>query len=101
MANSKTPKTYLIECENSGSGFSNRPSRFYYSEGTLEELIQCHSYTLECGASYQHERGNRKINRNPKTISSLISNLNNAVNNSASNGYAGKTYSIVTEKRNQ
>lgn len=60
--------------------------------GTVPELIQKFSYTLECGASYQHEKGNKKINRNPSNIASLISNLNNAVNNSAANGYAGKYY---------
>lgn len=93
------PKNFLIECENSGSGFSNRPSRYYYSDGTLYELIKYHSYTLECGASYQNERGNKKINREPKSINSLIDNLNKAVNNSASNGYAGKHYQIVTERK--
>ena len=60
--------------------------------GTVEELVKAYSYTLECGASYQHEKGNKKITRNPKTIVSLVSNLNNAVNNSAANGYAGVTY---------
>ena len=63
--------------------------------GTIEELVQSCSYTLECGASYSHEKGNAKINRNPKTIKSLITNLNNAVNNSAANGYAGVTYKEV------
>jgi hypothetical protein len=61
--------------------------------GTLPELIVAFSYTLDCGRSYQHEKGNKKINCNPTTIKSLISNLNNAVNNSAANGYAGVTYS--------
>jgi hypothetical protein len=63
-------------------------------EGTLPELIEKFSYTLECGASYSHEKGNKKINRNPKSIKSLVSNLNNAVNNSAANGYAGIYYDI-------
>ena len=62
--------------------------------GSLEELIKSFSYTLECGASYSHEKGNSKINRAPKTIKSLISNLNNAVNNSAANGYAGVSYAL-------
>ncbi len=61
---------------------------------TIKEAIDYFEYTLECGQSWQHERGNKKINRNPKTITSLISNLNNAVNNSAANGYAGKSYSF-------
>jgi hypothetical protein len=97
----KAEKTFLIECENSGGifGRGNRPNSYYYSEGTLAELIKYHSYTLEVGASWQHEKGNKKIDRNPKTINSLIKNLNNAVNNSAANGYAGKDYRVVTQRR--
>lgn len=61
--------------------------------GTLEYFVkECFGYTLDCGASYQHEKGNKKIDRNPKTIDGLIKNLNNAVNNSASNGYAGTRF---------
>ena len=60
--------------------------------GTLPELIEAHAYTLECGRDYQHEKGNKKINCQPKGIKALVTNLNNAVNNSAANGYAGKTY---------
>mgnify|MGYP003345704653 FL=1 len=59
---------------------------------TLEELIEYFSYTLECGVAYQHEKGNKKIDRNPKTIKSLIKNINNAVNNAAANGYSSKYY---------
>lgn len=40
------------------------------TEGTLEELIRYFSYTLEVGASW-----NQKINRNPKTIKSFVTNL--------------------------
>lgn len=68
--------------------------RTYVQTGTLAELIQCHSYTLELGARYQHEKGNKKINRAPKSIDSLVKNLNNAVNNSAAIGYAGETYKL-------
>ena len=64
-------------------------------DGTVAELVQKCSQTLECGKSYQHEKGNAKINCHPTTIKSLVTNLNNAVNNSAANGYAGKTYSAV------
>lgn len=39
--------------------------------GTLEELTKYFSYTLECGNSW-----NSKINRYPKTIKSLVSNIN-------------------------
>jgi hypothetical protein len=72
----------------------HRTGQTYVQTGTLAELIQCYSYTLECGASYQHEKGNKKINRAPKSIDTLIKNLNNAVNNSAANGYAGETYKL-------
>lgn len=60
--------------------------------GTVAELVQKCSYTLETGASYSHEKGNSKINRNPKTFKSLLTNLNNAVNNAAANGYANVEY---------
>jgi hypothetical protein len=66
--------------------------------GTLPELIDKVAYTLETGASYQHEKGNAKINRKPTNIASLIKNLNNAVNNSAANGYAGIEYSLVSNE---
>jgi len=66
--------------------------REYKLEGTLEELIKAHSYTLECGKSWEHERGNKKINMNPKNIESLCTNLYNASNNSAANGYSGDSY---------
>lgn len=49
--------------------------------GTVEELTKYFSYTLECGASWQNERGCRKVNRNPKTIKSLITAINNAFDN--------------------
>lgn len=80
-------KTYKIR--------KTKGSREYFSEGTLGELIADFSYTLECGWAYQHEDGNKKIDRFPKTIKSLIKNLNNAVNNSAANGYAGINYELV------
>lgn len=88
-------KTYKIEMANSGSGMSSRPTRYYYQEGTLEELVKAYGYTLECGCSYQHEKGNSKINCNPKSVATLVNNLNKAVNNSAANGYAGKHYRLM------
>jgi len=66
--------------------------------GTLSELIEYYSYTLECGKDYEHEKGNRKINTNPKNIKSLITNLNNAVNNAASNGYSDTSFELVDNK---
>ena len=55
---------------------------------TIAELIEYYSYTLEKGASWAHEKGNRKINKNPKSIKSLITNLCNSENNAAQNGHA-------------
>ena len=80
-------KTYNIEIDRRG-----RTRETGYK--TLQELIEYFSYTLECGASYQHEKGNKKIDRNPKTIKSLIKNINNAVNNAAANGYSSKYYRL-------
>ena len=85
----KTIKTFTVTCTR------HRTNSTYVMVGTLEELVKAYSYTLECGASYSHEKGNAKINCNPKNIASLVKNLNNAVNNAAANGYAGKTYTFV------
>jgi hypothetical protein len=41
--------------------------------GTIEEITKYFSYTLECGNSW-----NRKINRFPKTIKSLVKNINDS-----------------------
>lgn len=65
------------------------------TEGTLEELTEYFTYTLECGKQYEKEKGNRKISVKPKSIESLIKNVNNAFNNSASNGCAGKWIELV------
>lgn len=55
--------------------------------GTLEYLISYFDYTLEVGRSWEWERReNKKINTHPKTAKSLVTNLNNAVRNSAANG---------------
>ena len=79
---SKQPKQYIISCTSGTFTSRTRETRPL----TLAEAIKYHGYTLECGASWQHERGNKKINRNPKSISALITALNNASNNSARNG---------------
>jgi hypothetical protein len=77
----KAAKTYAITSTSpyTGRSHTSRPL-------TVEEAVEYFSYTLECGASWQHEKGNKKINRCPTTIKSLITNLNNAANNTASNG---------------
>lgn len=62
--------------------------------GTIEELVEYHKYTLECGKSWEHEEGNSKINMNPKTGKSLINNLNNAARNTAKNGDPREDYML-------
>ena len=77
-------KIYKVQVTNSGGifGRGDRGPSISTSEGTVSELVKQHGYTLECGASWAHEDGNSKINRNPRTIKTLIKNLNNAVINS-------------------
>lgn len=64
--------------------------------GTIDELTEIFSYTLEVGASWQFEKGNKRINRKPGTIQSLCKNLENARNNAARNGYSGYSYEVVS-----
>jgi hypothetical protein len=54
--------------------------------GTLEYLTGYFRYTLEVGESWQHEKGNSKININPKSGEALVNNLNKAKTNAAANG---------------
>ena len=86
----KAIQKFVVTCSTHRSGGS-----YSTQAKTISELIEHFAYTLDCGASYSHEKGNAKINKSPKNIDSLVKNLNNAVNNSAANGYAGKTYSAV------
>jgi hypothetical protein len=63
--------------------------------GTVEYLVNSYfGYTLECGRSWEHEKGNYKINCNPKSAKSLVTNLNRAVTNSAANGCASTYFSL-------
>ena len=77
----KQPKQYIITKTRpfSDRSYESRPI-------TLEEAIAYYAYTLEVGYSWQHEKGNKKINLHPKTMKSLIINLNNVSNNSANTG---------------
>ncbi len=61
--------------------------------GTLEELTNYFGYTLEVGQSWEHEKGNKKINRRPKSIAALVTNIYNAKNNAASSGFSDSRYS--------
>ena len=71
-------KTYKIQ-ETRFRLYGDSKSKVY--EGTLDELIEIFSYTLECGRSWEHEKGNKKINVHPATAKSLVSNLNKAAQN--------------------
>lgn len=87
----KQQKIYKIKTTNLTTG-SER-----ISEGTLEELIEGCRYTLECGKSYEREKGNKKINLNPKSIKAFVTTLNNARNNSAANGWSNYHSELVEE----
>lgn len=63
--------------------------------GTIEYLTRYFGYTLECGKSWERERGNKKINLHPTTGKSLVTNLNNAVTNSAANGYSSEWFELA------
>ena len=82
-------QTFKIAKKDSNKGRTSE------EEGTLEDLIDVYSYTLQKGADYQDERGNKKIDTKPKNIKALITNLNNAVKNAAANGNSSVTYSLV------
>lgn len=88
----RQPKLYKIkETKSTRAG-----TREYFSSvGTVAELVQAYGYTLEVGQSWQHEQGNKKINRNPKSIAVLLKNLYNAKNNSAGNGWSGSSFESV------
>lgn len=68
----------------SGHSYSSPPL-------TVAEAVVYYQYSLQVGASWSHERGNKKINCRPTTIRSLLVNLNNASSNAARNG-CGDTY---------
>ena len=91
----KAKKIFKV-VETKRSTYGNSEPRTYSQVGTLEELIQSYGYSLEVGASWQHEQGNKKINRTPKGIKTLVTNLYNAANNAAANGYSGCSFEEVT-----
>lgn len=73
-------------------------SRVRPTSGTLPELLEYFGYTLETGKSYERERGRYKINMNPKTIESLVDNLNKAKSNAAANGHSSTYYEVADEQ---
>lgn len=64
----------------------NRRDKDTEVTGTIEYLTGYFRYTLEVGESWQHEKGNSKININPKSGKALVDNLNKAKRNAAANG---------------
>jgi hypothetical protein len=91
MAASNQKLCFLLEDR---SGYVSRKPTIWI--GTIDYLVRAFSYTLEVGESWQHERGNHKINRNPKNINSLVKNLQWAKDNAAANGYSGTYYTALT-----
>ena len=61
--------------------------------GTLDYLKQYFGYTLECGRSWQYERGNRKVPENIKSGKTLVKALNIAEAN-RSRSYQGVYYEL-------
>lgn len=68
--------------------------RKYKVEGTLEYLLDYYKYTLECGKSYEREKGARKVNLKPATCKSLVTALNNAAHNCAANHCPSSFYAM-------
>ena len=58
--------------------------------GTVAELVERFSYTLECGNSW-----NSKINRNPKTAKSLVTALNKSVAETQGSCYDPDYYELA------
>lgn len=78
---STTGKTYTI--------IKTRRGKETSTTGTLAELIQHFSYSLECGNSYSS-----KIPTNPKTIKSLITALNNSADVRQRGSYSPTFYEL-------
>ena len=89
----KTPKVYTIEVTHFRLMRDNTTSS---QTGTLEELKKYFGYTLEAGASYNGQRGCKKVNPDPKNIKSLVDNLNKAAENCCTH-YQDRYYSLVED----
>jgi hypothetical protein len=83
----KQEKTYKIQ-------LLGRRNQIY--EGTLEELKKKFSYTFEIGYSW-----NKKINTNPKTIKSFISNLQKAYSTKEACIYSRTFVELIEEKEKE
>ncbi len=94
----KTVKVYQIEYTRISLHGNDRVYKTEYM--TLEGLKDYFGYDLECGKSWEHERGNYKIKlpKDIKTIKSLITNLDHASYNSG-RSYQSTYYSLLDEKK--
>jgi len=84
----KAPKVYKVKV--SRCSISRSSERI--TEGTLEELTKYFGYTLEVGNSW-----NSKINTKPKTIKSLISNVQKSVDIINGNTYTTESVELVED----
>lgn len=91
---SAATKPKLCFLKEDRSGYVSRKPTIWV--GTIDYLVRAFSYTLEVGQSWEYERGNHKINRNPKNINSLVKNLQWAKDNAARNGYSGTYYDALS-----
>lgn len=89
----KSPKIFTIEV-NTLRMVGNNATRRY--TGTFDELKKTFGYTLEAGSSYNGQRGCKKVNPNPKSIKSLVDNLNKAAENCCTH-YQDRYYSLVED----
>jgi hypothetical protein len=79
----------------------HRRGRVRETTGTIKELLDYFSYTLLKGKSWEHEKGNSKINKNPKTGEQLVKNINNSERNAAANGNPSTYYEYGGEQDSQ
>lgn len=87
MASNKKSKIVYVACTHRG--------RTTIWAGNVEELrSNVFGYTLECGNSW-----NKKINREPKSVASLVTNLNNSVSETQGGRFDQDHYEIATKEQ--
>lgn len=82
-------KTYTIRTTKNRS-MSNRAEQVFEKTGTLTELIEAFSYTLEVGYSW-----NKKIKLVPRNIKSFVKNLQDAYEEKEADSYERTIVSLV------
>ena len=85
--NAKASKVYTVSWDRRGKTSTKT--------GTIDELIEYFKYTLEVGQSWEHEKGNKKVNMNPKNGDQLVTALNTAKQNAAMDGNPDTYYDLV------